>query len=408
MDFQYHYTPHQERFRAEVARWLDANIPPAMDPVVCRHPSEDDWPALMRLRLLLGQKGWLAPQEPVSRGGSGATQGEEVVLAEELAVRGLAWLQDAGAAALRQAFDARATQAQADEFLGPVSRGELAIWHTRLNPDDVPDPSDIGVVAAEDGDDYVLNGLDQFTGIAPRPDLLWALVKLCDGPVEEREERTDSDLTFSCLVPADLEGISYLESRQLTPCAPRFVSFEGVRVPRYYLLGLPGEGALLMQTAAAGATENPAPNAADPETDDLQQRLLDLAIQSVNDPDRQEVLLQMVMDAYIDRRVSRLFRTRDAYIGQHAGNITYHRAQTKMFEARAAKRLSEVAGQVMGPFSLLDREDPRAPAHGSFEAQQRESLARNSANDHWLMDRNTIARCLGLLRADYSGSGKPG
>ena len=104
MDFQYHYTPHQERFRAGIARWLDANIPPGMDPVVCRHPTTDDWPALIRLRLLLGQKGWLSPQEPVSRGGLGATQGEEVVLAEELAVRGLVWLQDQGAAALRQAL----------------------------------------------------------------------------------------------------------------------------------------------------------------------------------------------------------------------------------------------------------------------------------------------------------------
>ena len=401
MDFQYHYTPHQERFRAEVARWLDANIPPGTDPVVCRHPSEDDWPALMRLRLLLGQKGWLAPQEPVSRGGSGATQGEEVVLAEELAMRGLGWLQDPDAAALRQALDARATQAQIDEFLAPVTRGELSVWHTRLDPDDVPDPAGIGVVAAEDGDDYVLNGLDQFAGIGPRPDLLWVLVKLCDGPREESEQPPDSDTTFSCLVPAGLEGISYPEYRQLTAGGPRSVAFDQVRVPRYYLLGLPGEGALLMQTAAAGALDGHASHSPDPETDGLQQRLLDLTTQAVNDPDRQEVLLQMVMDAYIDRRVSRLFRVRDACIRQHAGNITYHRAQTRMLEARAAKRLSEVAGQVMGPYSLLDREDPRAPAHGWFEAQQRESLARNSANDHWLTDRNTIARCLGLLRPDY-------
>ncbi len=404
MDFQYHCTPYQERFRAEVARWLDANIPPGMDPVVCRHPTADDWPALMRLRLLLGQKGWLAPQEPVSRGGLGATQGEEVALAEELAVRGLGWLQDTGAAALRQALNARATRAQIDEFLAPVTRGELAVWHTHLDPDDVPDPSGIGLVAAEDGDDYVLYGLEQFTGIGPKPDLLWALVKLCDGP---GEERPDSHLTFSCLVPANLEGISYSESRQLTAGGPRSVAFDQVRVPRYYLLGLPGEGALLMQTAAE-ALDGHASHSPDPETDGLQQRLLDLAAQAVNDPDRQEVLLQMVMDAYIDRRVSRLFRVRDANISQHAGNITYHRAQTRMFEARAAKRLSEVAGQVMGPYSLLDREDPRAPAHGWFEAQQRESLVRSSANDHWLMDRNTIARRLGLLRPDYSEAGKPG
>ena len=405
MDFQYHYTPHQERFRAEAARWLDANIPPGMDPVVCRHPATDDWPALIRLRLLLGQKGWLSPQEPVSRGGLGADQGEEVALAEELAVRGLAWLLDPGAASLRRALNAQATQAQIDEFLGPVARGELSVWHTHLDPDSVPDPSDIGVVAAEDGDDYVLNGLEQFTGVGPKPDLLWALVKMCGGP---GEKRPDSDLTFSCLVPANLEGISYGESQQLTADGPRSVAFDQVRVPRYYLLGLPGEGALLMQTTASEAPEGPAFPSPDPEKDELQQRLLDIATQAVNDPDRQEVLLQLVMDAYIDRRVSRLFRIRDACIRQHTGNVTYHRAQTRMLEARAANRLSEVAGQVMGPYSLLNRQDPRAPAHGRFEAQQRESLARNNANDNWLMDRNTIARCLGLLRPDYSGSGKPG
>ena len=354
------------------------------------------------------RKGWLSPQEPVSRGGLGATQGEEVVLAEELAVRGLVWLQDQGAAALRQALNARATQAQIDEFLRPVIRGEVAVWHSPLNPDTIPGLSGIGVAAAEDGDDYVLNGLEQFTGIEPRPDLLWALVRLCDGPGDEREQHPDSDLTFSCLVPADSEGISYPDSRQLTPGGPRFVAFDQVRVPRYYLLGLPCEGALLMQTAAARATETPSPDGADPETDVLQQRLLDLATQSVNDPDRQEVLLQLVMDSYIDRRVSRLFRLRNAYMLQNGKDVTYQQAQTRMWDRRAAKRLSEAAGQALGPFSLLDREDPRAPAHGWFEGQQRESLARNSANDDWLMDRKTIARCLGLLRADYSGSGKPG
>ena len=302
-------------------------------------------------------------------------------------------------------MNARATQAQVDEFLEPVTRGELAVWHSHLNPDTIPDLSDIGVAAAEDGDDYVLNGLEQFTGIGPKPDLLWALVKLRDAP---GQERPNSDLTFSCLVPANREGISYAESRRLSSGGPRSVVFDQVRVPRYYLLGLPGEGALLMQTAAAGATENPAPHGADPETDVLQQRLLDLATQSVNDPDRREVLLQLVMDSYIDRRVSRLFRLRNAYMLQNEKDVTYQQAQARMWDRRAAKRLSEAAGQVLGPFSLLDREDPRAPAHGWFEGQQRESLARNSANDDWLMDRKTIARCLGLLRPDYSGAGKPG
>ena len=245
----------------------------------------------------------------------------------------------------------------------------MAVWHSHLNPDTIPDLSDIGVAAAEDGDDYVLNGLEQFTGIGPKPDLLWALVKLRDAP---GQERPNSDLTFSCLVPANREGISYAESRRLSSGGPRSVVFDQVRVPRYYLLGLPGEGALLMQTAAAGATENPAPHGADPETDVLQQRLLDLATQSVNDPDRREVLLQLVMDSYIDRRVSRLS---GCVMPTCSKTKRYHLPTSPGQNVGPARRKapSEAAGQVLGPFSLLDREDPRAPAHGWFEGQQRKA-----------------------------------
>ena len=41
------------------------------------------------------------------------------------------------------------------------------------------------VTATEDGDDYVLNGLERFVGAGPQPDLLWALVRLS----EERVRR---------------------------------------------------------------------------------------------------------------------------------------------------------------------------------------------------------------------------
>ena len=393
MDFQYHYTPNQERFRAEVEDWLDENVPQGMSPAVCRNPSAAEWPGLQQLRLLLGRKGWLAPQEPVSRGGLGATQGEEVVLAEELGRCGLDWLQDPGTAALRQALHSRATQVQIDEFLGPVNRGESAVWHTHLDPDDAAHWDDIGVAAYEDGDDYVLNGLERFVGTGPQPDLLWALVRLCQ---ERGEEPLDSGITFSCLVPANLEGISYAESRRLHADGPRPIVFDQVRVPRYYLLGLPGEGAWLMQTAIADAPADPAPHRVHPETASLTRQLLDFA-EAVNDPDRQDVLLQLVMDAYVDCRVSRLFRLRDAHDRQHGGTITYQRAQTRLWESRAAKRLSEAAAQILGPYSLLDKQDPRTPSGGGFEAQQRGSLARNSSNDHWLIDRNTVARYLGMV-----------
>ena len=187
MDFKYTYTPAQERFRREVETWLDAHTPESLNPAACRQPSTEDCHALKRLRRLLGNRGWLAAREPREHGGLGASQGEEVILAEALENRGLGWLQDRGAASLRLALEGWATPAQIQEFMGPLTRGQTVIWHSLLDPEAEVDVSGIEILATEDGDDYVLNGQGRFVGIGPKPDLLWAMVRLCP---ESRSEET--------------------------------------------------------------------------------------------------------------------------------------------------------------------------------------------------------------------------
>ena len=392
MDFKYNYTRDQERFRRQVEAWLDANIPEDLNPAACREPSAEDWHALKRLRRLLGERGWLAAQEPREHGDLGASQGEEVVLAEELDKRGLGWLQDRHAASLWRALEDWATPAQIQEFMGPLTRGETVIWHSPLEPEAEVDVSGIEILATENGDDYVLNGRGQFVGIGPKPDLLWTLVRLCP---ESGSSDPDVDPTFSCLVPGALDGIDYPTSRQLTAEGHRSVAFYRVRVPRYYLLGRPGEGALLMQIAISHAGGSPAPHCIDTEASGLHQYLQD-ATTAGDDLDRQEILQQLVMESCINNRVARLFRMRDAWMLDNGGHITYQSAQTRLWEGRAAMRLAEIVREVVGPYCLLDLQDPRAPAEGRLELQQRGSLDQNSANGHWLTGRKTIARHLGL------------
>ena len=70
MDFTYKYTDAQQRFRGDVQSWLETHLPhevqdtsgqPLLDQIDCN--------AYASLREKLGAKGWLAPQEPVERGG---------------------------------------------------------------------------------------------------------------------------------------------------------------------------------------------------------------------------------------------------------------------------------------------------------------------------------------------------
>ncbi|MCH7712858.1 MAG: acyl-CoA dehydrogenase family protein [Chloroflexi bacterium] len=132
MDFTYHYTDAQESFRTEVSAWLDANLPHDLDDAVgqaSKAPATD-------LRRLLGEKGWLAPTEPVEYGGIGASQGEEVILAEELDRRGLGWLLDRGTAALARALDRFGSQSQAMDLITAINQGKVSIWHTCIPPQD--------------------------------------------------------------------------------------------------------------------------------------------------------------------------------------------------------------------------------------------------------------------------------
>ena len=76
--------------------------------------------------------------------------------------------------------------------------------------------------------------------------------------------------------------------------------------------------------------------------------------------------------------------------------ITYHAAQTRLWERSSSLRLSEISREVMGIYALLDREDSRAPANGRFEFQQRQSLAELAPTSTAGGDREVIARALEL------------
>ena len=346
-------------------------------------------------------------------GGQLSIQDGETVLAAALEKRGLAWMRDGATESLRIALDAWATPSQIQEFMGPLTEMVPVVWLTSLEAETEVDESRIKIFAIEDGDDYVIDGQGLFEGISFKPDLLWILVRL-----RTASEPVDPGLgsMCSCLIPTTRGGIVYPRSRNLISGGPRAVIFNQVRVPRYLMLGPPGAGAKVMQTATAAAKRRLEPYAGNTEAAWLQRFLLD-TVDACADLDQQEILQQVVMDSYIDSRVSRLFRMRDAWMRaawtRGGGEpTTYQPTQTRLWEGRAAMRLADTARQVLGPYTLLDHQDPRAPAEGRFELHQRRSLDQTSSGSHWLVDQNTIARQLGLVKQTNSpvtaGAPEPG
>ncbi len=400
MDFNYHYSQAQEDFRAEVTAWLDANLP---------HDRNGGGagisPSLPDLRRRLGEKGWLAPTEPVEFGGLGASQGEEVILAEELGSRGLGRLQDQGGAALTRALHGWASDSPLIGLIPEINGGRVSLWHDCIAPEVSPEssqelPNPTGIIATEDGDDYVLNGHAWFAGPDPAPDYLWALAQL---DVEIPPGEAATDFTISLLVPAGLDGISRQPTRQLVDGGPRQVGFDQVRVPRTCLLGSKGQGWNLMHSALNAGPETDAPPKLDAGVIRLQQyaeSTTRLGLPLIQEP----VIQQMVIDAYIDGRVARLFETRDAWMRANGQKTTYQPAQTRMWRKRSAQRYSKVVRQVVGVYALLDDKDPRSPAGGEFELQQRQSLGSDDPAGVSGSDAAIIARHLGMARAGNSGA----
>src|SRR4051794_9867905 len=83
LDFEVTYSEEQQRYRAEVRAWFEANVPADLN----RKPldMQDSYRAYQQRRDLgrrLGEKGWLFPMAPREYGGGGLDVDHAIILEE--------------------------------------------------------------------------------------------------------------------------------------------------------------------------------------------------------------------------------------------------------------------------------------------------------------------------------------
>jgi alkylation response protein AidB-like acyl-CoA dehydrogenase len=385
VDFTYKYTDRQQRFRSEVQTWLEANLPDEVQdssgqPVL----DQTSWGLCAALREKLGAKDWLASQEPLERVGEGLDPADATVLFEELDARGLGWLLEETAGALRAIARCDA-QGDRESLATAIANGRIGCWRSQIDSIDDLDPGDWGIQVTRDADDRILDGEGIFQGREPAPGYLWTLA------VHDPEGHPEQ--AFSAfLIPPHLDGISIHPVRRISPDPAHRICFDQVRVPPHCLVGQEKDGWDLARSTFL----IPSATADTPVQDQPLDNLLDHArtttVQGVS-IDAEPVRQQLLMEAYINRGIQRLFRMRDTWMRSTGTALTYHAAQTRLWEQRSALRLSEITREVMGVYALLDHRDPRAPNNGSLELQQRLALTNISASGN---DSKIIARALGL------------
>ena len=236
MDF--HFTPEEEAFRAEVRAFIDEHLP-ASDP-----PTEEE---LRAWNHALGEKGWLGFNWPKEYGGYDGTLIEQFILKEEMSSRrappigsdfmGLTWVGPA--------IIMHGTEEQKKRFLPELLAGD-SIWCTGYSePDYGSDLAGLQCRATREGDEYVINGSKIWTTLAHRAKYIFNMV---------RTDPTASKYKgITCLLtPMDSPGIEVRPIPALTGVHSfNQVFFNDVRVPAENRLGEEGQGWMVVVRALA-------------------------------------------------------------------------------------------------------------------------------------------------------------
>ena len=233
------------RFRAEVRDWLEANCPPSMrTPFAGEHewvwggrrarfPSDEARLWLERM----AARGWTAPTWPRRYGGGELTAAEAAVLQEELRRLGCREpLKSFGLWMLGPVLLEFGSEAQRQEHLPPIARGELRWCQGYSEPGAGSDLASLATRAVRDGDEYVVDGGKIWTSHADQADWMFCLVRT--DPAAPKREGV-SFLLLDMATP----GVSTRPIRLLSGASPFCQTFfDGVRVPVRNRVGAEGQG----------------------------------------------------------------------------------------------------------------------------------------------------------------------
>lgn len=371
MDFKHTYTRTQEIFRSEVYTWLSTHLPESLERAISMGEFDQVlWKQAKAFQQELGSQGWLAPTDPTDWGGGGLTDDHAKILREEMGKKGIDWLLDQGGSALLSAIKEWGSDEQKERYLSILARGEATLWHLKVDVGADLDVSNLGIEAFRDGDDFVVNGQEDFQGLGLWPDHIWTLA------VTDKKAPVDES-TGAFLIPAGLPGITIHNPQNLVPNQTHRVTFDNVRVPPSSLLGDEAEGWGLMQSTFSKSPDHAYPLSYDQNVSDLLQYARE-TVRGESMLSEEPFLQQLLVEAYITSQITRLFRTRNAWMVETGQDLTYQIPQTALWQRQSDLRFSEIIRDVMGIYAFLSLNDSRSPKNGRFERLQRHSLAQQS------------------------------
>src|SRR5712671_4923736 len=259
MDFT--YTPEQEQFRAEIRRWLAANLTDDLrieDPTDERvAPDRETFERRRDWQRRMFAAGWVGISWPKEYGGRGATLMEQVIYDEECfrarapVLPGYSGIGMAGPTIIEWG-----TPAQKQRYLPRILGGDDIWCQGYSEPGAGSDLAGLRTRAEERGDRFVVNGQKVWTSGAQFADWIYLLVRTDPSAPKHR------GISY-LLVDMRTPGITIRPLVQITGESDfNEVFYDNVRVPRKNLVGELNQGwqvsiATLMYERVSGGTRHP-------------------------------------------------------------------------------------------------------------------------------------------------------
>lgn len=165
-------------FRAEVAEWLDANIPAHLKHLTFRPLPEEG----MRWYRKLSERGWIAPHWPREHGGMDASPMQQVILMEEMARAGAPDIPTQGLNHIGPILMKCGNETH-KRHLPAILAGDVIWCQGYSEPGAGSDLASLRTRADRQGNELVINGHKIWTTWGHHADWMFALVRTSDnGP----------------------------------------------------------------------------------------------------------------------------------------------------------------------------------------------------------------------------------
>ena len=234
-----------EQFRQQTRDWLEANCPESMGtPEQDEHDSywggrntEMNTPDQKLWAERMGEKGWTTPEWPAEYGGGGLSKDQSRILRQEMKRIGARNpLHSFGISMLGPALLLYGNEAQKQEHLPKIIRGEIRWCQGYSEPGAGSDLASLQTRADDKGDHYLVNGQKVWTSYADKADWIFCLTRTDNSGTKHE------GISFLLFDMAS-EGVSTKPIKLISGNSPFCETFfDDVKVPKDNLMGEEGKG----------------------------------------------------------------------------------------------------------------------------------------------------------------------